>query len=150
KHHSSGNLQMSRQFFNLHAIGVHRNEPRTPNSWEPELLNSSLSLPIYELQQRIISSLERFPRLVLQAPTGTGKSTQVPQILLDAGLAGNGQIIILQPRRLPTRMLAARVAQERNVELGREVGYQIRLDNVSAPGTRIRFVTEGVLLRQMI
>ena len=87
---------------------------------------------------------------MLQAPTGSGKSTQVPQILLDAGLAGGGQIIILQPRRLPTRMLAARVAQERQVTLGREVGYQIRLDNVSDPSTRIRFVTEGILLRQMV
>ena len=71
-------------------------------------------------------------------------------MLLDEGLAGNGQIIILQPRRLPTRMLAARVAHERNVRLGEEVGYQIRLDNVSTARTRIRFVTEGVLLRQMV
>ena len=71
-------------------------------------------------------------------------------MLLDQGLAGTGQIIILQPRRLPTRMLAARVAQERNVRLGEEVGYQIRLDNVSTTKTRIRFVTEGVLLRQMV
>ena len=67
-------------------------------------------------------------------------------MLLDQGLAGDGQIIILQPRRLPTRMLAARVAHERNVRLGEEVGYQIRLDNVSTAKTRIRFVTEGVLL----
>jgi ATP-dependent helicase HrpB len=70
-------------------------------------------------------------------------------MLLDNELAGNGQIIILQPRRLPTRMLAARVAQERNGKLGEEVGYQIRLDNHATPKTRIRFVTEGVLLRQM-
>jgi ATP-dependent helicase HrpB len=107
-------------------------------------------LPIYELQSRIIESLRSIPRLILQAPTGSGKSTQVPQILLDEGLAANGQIIVLQPRRLPTRMLAARVAQERNVRLGEEVGYQIRLDNVSTARTRIRFVTEGVLLRQMV
>jgi ATP-dependent helicase HrpB len=56
----------------------------------------------------------------------------------------------LQPRRLPARLLAARVAWERNVNLGQEVGYQIRLDNVSGANTRIRFVTEGVLLRQMV
>src|SRR3984957_14820281 len=107
-------------------------------------------LPIYELRLRIIESLRSLPRLILQAPTGPGKSTQVPQMLLDEGLAGTGQIIVLQPRRLPTRLLAARVAQERNVHLGDEVGYQIRLDNVSTRQTRVRFVTEGVLLRRMV
>ncbi len=71
-------------------------------------------------------------------------------MILDEGLAGNGQVIVLQPRRLPTRMVAARVAHERNARLGEEVGYQIRLDNVSTTRTRIRFVTEGVLLRQMV
>src|SRR5207249_7344970 len=57
---------------------------------------------------------------------------------------------ILQPHRLATRMLAARVAQERKVKLGDEVGYQIRFDNVTSDKTRIRFVTEGVLLRQIL
>lgn len=87
---------------------------------------------------------------MLQAPTGSGKSTQVPQIALDHGLASDGEIVVLQPRRLPTRMLAARVAKERSVRLGDEVGYQIRLDRVCGAKTRIRFVTEGVLLRQML
>ena len=132
---------------NFRAHNSRTPELRTPN---PDLLNPSPLLPIYELRQRILDSLRAFPRLILQAPTGSGKSTQVPQILLDAGFAGSGQIIILQPRRLATRMLAARVAWERKVDLGQEVGYQIRLDNVSGPNTRIRFVTEGVLLRQMV
>jgi ATP-dependent helicase HrpB len=107
-------------------------------------------LPIYEIEQAIVTSVREHRRLIVSAPTGSGKSTQVPQMLLDQGLLGPGQVVILQPRRLATRLLAARVAWERNVELGREVGYQIRFENVSGPETRIRFVTEGVLLRQIV
>jgi ATP-dependent helicase HrpB len=107
-------------------------------------------LPIYQIERDIVAGLREDRRLIVSAPTGSGKSTQVPQMLLDAGLLGDGQVVILQPRRLATRLLAARVAWERKSELGREVGYQIRFDNVTSPATRIRFVTEGVLLRQMV
>ncbi len=107
-------------------------------------------LPIYELESAIAGALQRNNRLILQAPTGSGKSTQVPQIVLEHGLAGEGEIVVLQPRRLATRMLAQRVASERKCRIGAEVGYQIRLDRVCSKETRIRFVTEGVLLRQMI
>src|ERR1700686_3262898 len=98
-------------------------------------------LPIFELEQSLVAKLNDDSRLIIQAPTGSGKSTQVPQILLDHGLSGDGQIVVLQPRRLPTRLLAARIADERGAILGEEVGYQIRLDNVASPSTRIRFVT---------
>jgi ATP-dependent helicase HrpB len=107
-------------------------------------------LPIYEIERDIITRLKTDRRLILSAPTGSGKSTQVPQMLLKHGLLGDGQVVILQLRRLATRLLASRVAQELDVELGREVGYQIRFENVTSPQTKIRFVTEGVLLRQMI
>jgi ATP-dependent helicase HrpB len=107
-------------------------------------------LPIYELESTIVASLRSDSRLILQAPTGSGKSTQVPQILLDHGLLGDGQVVVLQPRRLAARLLAARVASERASRLGEEVGYQIRFENVTSSRTRIRFVTEGILLRQLI
>src|SRR5437867_1502678 len=101
------------------------------------------SLPIFEIQQKLLTELSRHRRLILTAPTGSGKSTQVPQMLLDGGLLGEGQVIVLQPRRLPARLLAAWVAKERDVKLGGEVGYQIRLDDVTSRATRIRYVTEG-------
>lgn len=107
-------------------------------------------LPIYELESAVIAVLPRNRRLLIQAPTGSGKSTQIPQMLLRHGLLGEGQVVILQPRRIAARMLAARVAQELGVPLGREVGYQIRFENVTSPATRIRFVTEGILLRQLL
>jgi len=107
-------------------------------------------LPIFEIERALAAEARRCNRLVITAPTGSGKSTQVPQMLLDHGLLGDGCVIILQPRRLPTRMLAARVARERGVKLGAEVGYQIRFDDVSSARTRIKYETEGILLRQLL
>ena len=107
-------------------------------------------LPIFELEASIVENLREHSRLIIQAPTGSGKSTQVPQTLLDHGLLGDGEVVILQPRRLAARLLAARVAFERNCRLGNDVGYQVRFENVTSPRTRIRFVTEGILLRQLI
>jgi ATP-dependent helicase HrpB len=107
-------------------------------------------LPIYEIEAALIAQVREHHRLIIQAPTGSGKSTQVPQMLLRQGLLDAGQAVVLQPRRLAARLLAARVARECGCKLGAEVGYQIRFENVTGPETRIRYVTEGVLLRQML
>ncbi len=108
------------------------------------------SLPIYEIRDALRGAVAKHRRLIIRAPTGSGKSTQIPQMLLDDGALGDGRVIVLQPRRLATRLLAARVAQERGGRLGDEVGYQIRFEDISSPATRIKFETEGILLRQMI
>ena len=111
---------------------------------------SPRDLPIYELEQKLVAAVRGQGRLIIQAPTGSGKSTQVPQMLLQHGLLGDrGEVVVLQPRRLAARLLAKRVAEEVVTPLGGVVGYQIRLDSRVSDATRIRFVTEGILLRQM-
>ena len=108
------------------------------------------SLPIYALADDLVAACATQSRLILTAPTGSGKSTQVPQILLDRGVLGDGEVVVLQPRRLAARLLAARVAEERGCVLGAEVGYQVRLEGKISPATRIRYVTEGILLRRLL
>ncbi len=109
------------------------------------------SLPIFELEPTLADAVAKdHARVVIEAPTGSGKSTQVPQILADLPITDGGEIYVLQPRRLAARMLATRVARERNVRLGGEVGYQVRFDNVVSKETRIRYVTEGILIRLLI
>jgi ATP-dependent helicase HrpB len=105
------------------------------------------ALPIWKIHADILRTLQAGNRLVLVAPTGSGKTTQVPQMLLDAGIAGEKMIVVLQPRRVAARTVATRVAWERGGKPGAEVGYQIRFDDHTSVGTRICFVTEGILQR---
>lgn len=105
------------------------------------------TLPIWKIHDNILRTLQGGNRLVLVAPTGSGKTTQVPQMLLDAGIAGDRMIVVLQPRRVAARTVANRVASERGGKPGAEVGYQIRFEDRTSVGTRICFVTEGILLR---
>ncbi|MDP0494960.1 MAG: ATP-dependent helicase HrpB [Verrucomicrobiota bacterium JB024] len=108
-------------------------------------------LPIEALRADLVKALSAGNRAVLAAPTGSGKSTQVPQMLVDEGLVPEGrEVIVMQPRRLAARMLARRVADERGAQLGGEVGFHIRFDRVFGAQTRIKFVTEGILLRMML
>jgi ATP-dependent helicase HrpB len=108
---------------------------------------AATALPIWKIHADILCTLQAGNRMVLVAPTGSGKTTQVPQMLLDAGIAGDRMIVVLQPRRVAARTVATRVAWERGGKLGAEVGYQIRFDDHTSLGTRICFVTEGILLR---
>ncbi|MFK7992268.1 MAG: ATP-dependent helicase HrpB [Sandaracinaceae bacterium] len=88
--------------------------------------------------------------LVLVAEPGAGKTTRVPPMLLDSGLAHGGRIVVVQPRRIAARMAAARIANERGGRLGGEVGYRVRFDAKVGRQTRIELVTEGILARRLI
>jgi ATP-dependent helicase HrpB len=107
-------------------------------------------LPISTVLPSIIDAVRAHRACVVEAPPGAGKSTRVPAALLDAGLAGDGQVIVLQPRRLAARLLARHVAVLRGGSVGGEVGYRVRFDDVCGPKTRIVYTTEGTLLRRMI
>jgi ATP-dependent helicase HrpB len=106
-------------------------------------------LPIDEVLPRVVDELRERGQVVLRAPTGAGKTTRVPPAVLDAGLAGKGQIVMLEPRRLAARTAARRIAFERGGSVGGEVGYRVRFDEKVGRDTRILIVTEGVLLRRL-
>ncbi len=106
-------------------------------------------LPIDAVLPDLLAALRGSPAAVLRAPTGAGKTTRVPPALLDASLAGAGQIVLLEPRRLAARAAARRMAAERGTALGDEVGYHVRFDRQAGPRTRILAVTPGVLLRRL-
>jgi ATP-dependent helicase HrpB len=97
----------------------------------------------------LVAALRRHASAVLRAPTGAGKTTRVPPALLDTGLSGAGQIVMLEPRRLAARAAARRIASERGGRLGDQVGYQVRFDRQAGPHTRLLVVTPGILLRHL-
>jgi ATP-dependent helicase HrpB len=108
-----------------------------------------LSLPIDPMLPRLVESLRDNPNLVLQADPGAGKTTRVPPALLEAGLLGEGECWILEPRRLAARLAATRVADELGEPLGQRAGYAVRFEQKVSRATRLRFVTEGLLLRRL-
>lgn len=107
-------------------------------------------LPIDDVLPAVQQALRRSTALLLMAPPGSGKTTRVPPALLDLLPAEAPQVVVLEPRRLAARAAAARVAAELGSEVGRLVGYQVRGDSRVGAGTRVRFVTEGVLVRQLV
>ena len=108
-----------------------------------------LNLPIDPLLPQVVESLRGNPNLVLQADPGAGKTTRVPPALLDSGLLGEGECWILEPRRLAARLAATRVAEELGEPLGQRAGYAVRFEQKASKATRLRFVTEGLLLRRL-
>jgi ATP-dependent helicase HrpB len=107
------------------------------------------ALPIDEVLPQIIAALRTANSVVLRAPTGAGKTTRVPPAVLDKVVKGKGAVVVLQPRRITARACARRIAFERNVPLGGEVGYQVRFDRCMSRQTRIQVVTEGIFLRML-
>jgi ATP-dependent helicase HrpB len=107
-------------------------------------------LPIDPLLPEVVAALRDGPALVVEAPPGAGKTTRLPPALHRAGLAGRGEVVVLEPRRLAARLAARRVAEEMGERPGETVGWQVRFEEVAGPRTRIRYVTEGLLTRRLL
>ncbi|KAI0345694.1 P-loop containing nucleoside triphosphate hydrolase protein [Trametopsis cervina] len=108
------------------------------------------SLPIAQGRDALIQEIADNDVIVLVGETGSGKTTQVPQYILESGLAQHGMIAVTQPRRVAATSLASRVAAERNTEVGKLVGYSVRFDEASSDLTRIKYVTDGMLVRELL
>lgn len=106
-------------------------------------------LPIDAVLPTLLAALKQSSSVVLQAPTGAGKTTRVSPAILDAGLAGRGEILLLEPRRLAARAAARRMSSERGSILGEEIGYQVRFDQKCGRQTRLLAMTDGILLRRL-
>ncbi|XP_047258969.1 probable pre-mRNA-splicing factor ATP-dependent RNA helicase DEAH4 isoform X3 [Capsicum annuum] len=107
-------------------------------------------LPIVRFEEKIAETVEKNPVVVVIGETGSGKSTQLPQILYRRGYAKSGIIAVTQPRRVAAVSVSRRVAQEQNVRIGEEVGYAIRFEDRTSEKTRIKYLTDGVLLRESL
>lgn len=120
-----------------------------PRSDSGRLSRMPSPLPIDEILPQLLQAMQTRGRVVLEAPPGAGKTTRVPQALLARENDNPGQIVITEPRRLAARLAASFVASEMGVSLGGRVGYSVRFEDKTSAETRIRYVTEGVLLRQL-
>ncbi len=148
------------------APGAHLHLERTQGGGDSEtsvIFNSNKSLSIEQQRQRlpvfkhrnhILYLVENYQTVIIVGETGCGKSTQIPQYLLEAAWAPKtlGKVVaVTQPRRVAAVTVATRIAEERGTLLGQDIGYVIRFDDCSDPSlTRCRFMTDGMLIREMM
>ncbi|KAK1553221.1 hypothetical protein Q3G72_035119 [Acer saccharum] len=115
------------------------------------ILQQRKSLPIASVEKRLADEVRKNDILIIVGETGSGKTTQLPQFLFQAGFCRDGKVIgITQPRRVAAVTVAKRVAEESGVQLGQRVGYSIRFDDRTSATTKIKYMTDGLLLREAL
>ncbi|XP_039684988.1 pre-mRNA-splicing factor ATP-dependent RNA helicase DEAH10 [Medicago truncatula] len=116
-----------------------------------KIIEQRKSLPIASVEKRLIEEVHKNDILIVVGETGSGKTTQIPQFLFHAGFCHDGKVVgITQPRRVAAITVAKRVAEECGCELGQKVGYSVRFDDSTSNSTRIKYMTDGLLLREAL
>ena len=113
-----------------------------------QTINFDLALPVNQKREEIARAIAAHPVVIVCGETGSGKTTQIPKILLEMGRGDAGMIGHTQPRRIAARTVAARIAEELKVELGGLVGYKVRFHDRAGTGTVIKLMTDGILLAE--
>ncbi|KAL8852733.1 MAG: hypothetical protein Q9221_002363 [Calogaya cf. arnoldii] len=109
------------------------------------------SLPIYSFRDELLAAVKEYQVLIIVGETGSGKTTQIPQYLHEAGYTNDGMKVgCTQPRRVAAMSVAARVAEEMGVKVGNEVGYSIRFEDATSDKTILKYMTDGMLLREFL
>ena len=110
------------------------------------------SLPVFPFREGLLEAIKEHQILIIEGETGSGKTTQIPQYLYEAGYTENGEkkIGCTQPRRVAAMSVSARVAEEMGVKLGNEVGYSIRFEDCTSERTVLKYMTDGMLLREFL
>ncbi|OEU20372.1 putative ATP-dependent RNA helicase [Fragilariopsis cylindrus CCMP1102] len=121
-----------------------------PITEHEKILAGRKKLPVFPYREEFLAAVKDHQILVLVGETGSGKTTQIPQYLHEIGYSELGKIGCTQPRRVAAMSVAARVSQEMNVKLGKEVGYSIRFENCTSEATVIQYMTDGMLLREIL
>lgn len=131
-----------------HMNGFH--DKRTMDALKKKLKEQRIRLPIYFGKNQLTAEVRKSLNIIIMSETGSGKTTQVPQYLFEAGLAGSGIIGCTQPRRVAAISIAERVSKEMGVALGTTVGFTVRFEDMTSHQTKIKYMTDGILLREAI
>ena len=123
---------------------------RERQSAHERILADRKLLPIFAFREQLLAAVAEHQVVVIVGETGSGKTTQIPQFLFEAGYGAKGRIGCTQPRRVAAMSVAARVAQEMDVKLGNEVGYSIRFEDCTSEKTSLKYMTDGMLLREFL
>lgn len=108
------------------------------------------SLPVYKFRRQLLDAVKEHQLLIVVGDTGSGKTTQLTQFLAEDGFANDGIIGCTQPRRVAAMSVAKRVSEEVGCRLGKEVGYTIRFEDCTSPETKIKYMTDGMLQREIL